>query len=360
MNCPQCGTTNTDNEAKCINCGAALAVSATAPPASRRLSRKAVTSLILALLGILWLALAWHLRVGLMDLVGLFGLSPIVLFFLFWLSPVLTGSSALQTINDSHGGLKGNFLAWAAIILGICTLITAAFLSYVAANLTAPVRSVLAKVSRARTDMRSLSVAIEAYYMDSNIYPPWGIGSTGPGGTWTYNYAICTMPGPGGLPPQRLYYYGAKKIGPFVGSGLIESDFNHPKDLPTFLTSGPGPTQRFATLTTPQAFITSYPSDPFCPVRGSTFVYWSIYPGQPDPSGKIAGKDSPLGGVGWILVCPGPDLKYDLPGEWDVYDPKVAQPSPRLLAGTNKRGFAFTYDPTNGMISDGDIWRVKQ
>ena len=31
-----------------------------------------------------------------------------------------------------------------------------------------------------------------------------------------------------------------------------------------------------------------------------------------------------------------------------------------LLCGVNAKGSAFIFDPTNGLVSDGDIWRVKQ
>jgi hypothetical protein len=89
-------------------------------------------------------------------------------------------------------------------------------------------------------------------------------------------------------------------------------------------------------------------------------MYWSVFPGQLDPLGRTVGKDSRVGAVGWMLVCPGPDGDYDLADEWDVYNPAVAQPSRHLLGGTNKRGSALTYDPTNGTVSNGDIWRVKQ
>jgi hypothetical protein len=87
--------------------------------------------------------------------------------------------------------------------------------------------------------------------------------------------------------------------------------------------------------------------------------------------------------IGWICVSPGPDHDYDIAGEWNVYDPSAAQlfkqvperrdkqgrvrwpehTSPvgpqQLVVGTNKKGSAFTYDPTNGVVSDGDIWRIK-
>ncbi|MFH0794243.1 MAG: hypothetical protein V2A74_09465 [bacterium] len=89
------------------------------------------------------------------------------------------------------------------------------------------------------------------------------------------------------------------------------------------------------TLTTPIAYITTLMEDPFAGPK-QTFGYYS----------KSVGNQ-----LGWILFSPGPDGKFDL--GWEIYDPSVPQPSLELLT-------RYTYDPTNGMVSPGDIWRVKQ
>jgi len=193
---------------------------------------------------------------------------------------------------------------------------------------------VRAKVSRVKTDQRSMATAIEAYYVDNNIYPAWSAG-TGPGGTETYNHWVV---------------YSNNHTG-----GAAE--------LPCFLLNGVGPAQRFMTLTTPVAYITSYTADPFATNRGCTFSYAAVFPGDPHtPPGK--------GGVGWILWSFGPDVdeyKGSSPSDspFFAYDPAIGQPSALLLAGDSNDGSdqdqdAFTYDPTNGTVSGGDIWRVKQ
>ena len=210
-----------------------------------------------------------------------------------------------------------------------------------------------------RAEMRSVSVRIEAYYVDNQDYPAWAIGTNSPGGTWTYNYGVGSRRD--AARSRRTWYYEGKEIGPFHWYKRVPYDTEHPADLPGFLMNGPQPWQAFHTQTTPIAFITSYPTDWCSPIPGATFVYWSVWPGAADPSGRIVGEDSPTSGVGWILVSPGLDRKYDIPpDDWDVYNPSEPQPSKRLLAGTNRKGRAFTYDPTNGLISHGDIWRVKQ
>lgn len=174
-----------------------------------------------------------------------------------------------------------------------------------------------AKVSRARADMRSLATACEAYYVDWNAYP----------------------------------YYATGDLSVNAGLSGGERDASHPS-FHAPVEGGIGG------ITTPIAYITRFPTDPFA-ADGGTFMYWSIQPNRPDMTGKIVGKDSALKGVGWIMVSAGPDGDFDIAGDWDVYDPAIAQPSERLIGGINSRGSAFTYDPTNGTKSNGDIWRVK-
>jgi len=194
-----------------------------------------------------------------------------------------------------------------------------------------------AKVARARTDMRSLATALEGYAVDCMRYPAFAVGDK------SVNGALGAKVAASALPSFRLPEPPAEATGEWqLWPELKDHNLS------------------FMTLTTPVAYITAYSRDPFSPQSKATFVYWSVCPGQADPSGKVLPPDYRATGIGWILVSPGPDGDYDLANEWDVYDPTVSQPSLRLLAGTNKKGSAFTYDPTNGTVSNGDIWRVKQ
>jgi hypothetical protein len=87
------------------------------------------------------------------------------------------------------------------------------------------------------------------------------------------------------------------------------------------------------TLTTPITYIPGYGPDPFLKdIPNAAFAYWT----NPE---------------GWILWSPGPDGKYDIRDPQKVSSAGKPQPSDLLL---------FTYDPTNGTISGGDIWEVKQ
>jgi prepilin-type N-terminal cleavage/methylation domain-containing protein len=235
---------------------------------------------------------------------------------------------------------------------------------------------VRAKVARVRADQRSMATAIETYFVDYNIFPPWAFRSGF--GQWTYNYAVVVQAGHTG------------------GVG----------GLPCFLMNNMRNSGAcFFTLTTPVAYITSYPPDPFATNRGATFGYVSIFPGDPnlalirrntvmhslsfgeespfafsdvdDIIGNIQSSglytheigtnldtpygppppEPPLGGTGWIIWSLGPDTdeyKGPVPSDsvYTAYNPAVTQPSPRLLG--------LTYDPTNGTLSNGDVWRVKQ
>lgn len=139
------------------------------------------------------------------------------------------------------------------------------------------------KVSRSQADMRSIATALEGYYVDENHYPP------------TRN-----------------------------SSGWLLF------------------AERMVRLTTPVAYITSLPEDPF-PDLSNNFnplktydyldfestgtvltVVWDAFPGHPDAPNKK-----------WRIQSLGPDKKEAL----------MIGPEP------------VEYDPTNGTISGGDIHR---
>jgi hypothetical protein len=102
--------------------------------------------------------------------------------------------------------------------------------------------------------------------------------------------------------------------------------------IPTFRTwSDEREANTFYTLTTPKAYIQYYPWDHMTKTRGTTFSYFCDH-------------------RGWILLSPGPDGDYDVDPK-KVYDSTISQPSPELLR--------LRYDPSNGIISNGDIFRVK-
>ena len=157
------------------------------------------------------------------------------------------------------------------------------------------------KVGRARSDMFSLAMAIEAYMVENNQYPASAKGNQ-----------------------------GVNSIFPRKGGSSL--------DIQTFrIWTADDEKNRFMSLTTPTGFISSYPNDPFSPDGHGGAVY-----------GYYNAQD-----IGYILFSAGPDMDYDLTEPQKYYDPTLTNPLPRLI-------IEKTYDPTNGSLSDGDIWRVKQ
>ncbi len=160
-------------------------------------------------------------------------------------------------------------------------------------------------VARVRKDMRSVATALESYAVDWCSYPP------------------------------------ATRDPSLMAYGLL-----YPPDVPIPLSF------QGCVLTTPVPYLTSfkYCLDPF---TAPVYVTWRYYTIQC---------------TGWILASCGPDTDWREGGqigfhdgavEW-IYDPvNCVQPSDELLVGESPRG-AHTYDPTNGFLSSGDVWRVKQ
>lgn len=94
------------------------------------------------------------------------------------------------------------------------------------------------------------------------------------------------------------------------------------------------PPSLLSSLSTPIAYLTIYPVDPFQNYR-QTFFYYT------DPSAQ-----------GWIVFSPGPDRTIDLTLEFlqSRYFPGMSPDALELVP--------FTYDPSNGNESGGDIFRM--
>jgi prepilin-type N-terminal cleavage/methylation domain-containing protein len=147
---------------------------------------------------------------------------------------------------------------------------------------------VRAKVSRAKADMRTLATAMEAYAVDTHHYPPDFDSNIYPGVT---------------VQDESLTY---------------------------------------AQLTTPVAFITSVPLDPFrqglSTTRGGYFEYYGVdaQPYYSTPANIEAWKQK---NTRWFMYSLGPDKQNDrLPANLDGPED-------------------YCYDPTNGTVSIGDFGR---
>ncbi len=148
------------------------------------------------------------------------------------------------------------------------------------------------KVSRARADMRSLSMALESYHTDHKSYPM--------------------------MTPLKDH--------PYAGDGLEEMGGGH-------LMSYVHGNSQVAGLTTPVAYIYMPYPDVFSEDRGLDFAYYTDQ-------------------EGWIMFSAGDDKKYDIQRPGKVYAGSDTEMSRGLTH--------LTYDPTNGTISPGDVWRIKQ
>ncbi len=157
------------------------------------------------------------------------------------------------------------------------------------------------KVKRVKTDMRSMATGLEAYFVDCSLYPAWVLGS--------HPLAFNKAPATRDMPSFRL--------------GVKMKDQNGRQTVVPH------------TITTPIAYMIRYLEDPFL-----------VSPTDPQPTFSYYHDLN-----GWILVSPGPDGDYDINPEQDyrwVFRPPYG---PLVIKA---------YDPTNGLMSNGDIFRVKQ
>lgn len=168
-----------------------------------------------------------------------------------------------------------------------------------------------AKVSRVKSDMRSLSTAMESYKIDTNKYSP------------VFNN--------------------------------LDSSFTPPWQ--TLVTGKEQRIDRIKWLTTPIQYLSNaYLFDTFAPTKQADtdlIVIWG-WPAFMDPQGSLKGYKSYfkeqkniLSALNdpknlWIAFSMGPDKDYDV-NDFDHRDVVGIQ----------------TYDPTNGTISDGDILRAS-
>ncbi|MBX7244922.1 MAG: type II secretion system protein GspG [Candidatus Sumerlaeaceae bacterium] len=174
--------------------------------------------------------------------------------------------------------------------------------------LEAQVRS---KVSRNKADLRSLATGLEAYAVDNNAYPPaW---DTTFGGTLTWGTLV--------TPPFH-------------------------SRVPNY-------------ITTPISYMTSLPEDPF---RSTTvgaltpplnlverrqiyfnFKYYFVTPSLAPPNVNNFTEATKLAGA-WLMYSIGPDRdEFNTPGAVAVVGQRVYR----------------DYDPTNGTVSLGNVFRTQ-
>ncbi|MDX1973340.1 MAG: hypothetical protein SFY68_12485 [Candidatus Sumerlaeia bacterium] len=191
------------------------------------------------------------------------------------------------------------------------------------------------KVAEIHADQKLLATAIETYYIDNMQYPS-----------------------------NILDAAQSVDLGRIPNGGVATRTFRMHVDKPMAQPS---------TLTSPIAYITEYPKDLFSHNADYTHRYesntrgWIVGSFGPDKD-HLTGGDIP-----WFL----PDVL--LPRMYPENPPYpvepilrtyIDEPAKTLTGGwvqartifptlTHSAG-AFSYDPTNGTISEGDIWRLRE
>ncbi|MDI6783544.1 MAG: prepilin-type N-terminal cleavage/methylation domain-containing protein [bacterium] len=195
--------------------------------------------------------------------------------------------------------IKKKVLGFTLIELLIVVAIIAILAAIAIPNfLAAQTRS---KVSRSHSEMRSLTTAIESYYVDQNAYPDAHVAH-------------------------------------------ITGNFNN----------------RLQQITTPVAYITSLPADPF------RAMITGLSPNPPE-QGKATYEYVDRGtavGTGprqWNLWVNNLSFEYyfGASARWNMFSVGPDQKSPFQIWGNPlpPAGPRVDYDPTNGTVSNGDIWR---
>ncbi|MBN1902513.1 prepilin-type N-terminal cleavage/methylation domain-containing protein, partial [Candidatus Sumerlaeota bacterium] len=212
--------------------------------------------------------------------------------------------------------MKKGFTLVELLILAAILTVLAAIL--VPSYMEARIRS---NLSRAGADMRSLATAIEAYKVDNKYYP--------------------TLV----APTSPLARTGA---GPINGPSVLEPGVSE------------AISSRFVWITTPVAYISSVMRDSFIDPSKKfalsptgdlisyldTYNYIDAY--TLTPLGRLGGTRGAAftSGAQWHIVSSGPDKK-------DCYGGGAAN-----YHGYMIESYGCDYDPTNGIISAGDIVRV--
>lgn len=201
-----------------------------------------------------------------------------------------------------------------------------------------------AKVARVHADLRTLATGIEAYRVDNNSYPE---GTDNP---TRYDPAIVEFLGP--LAPG-YYTFRTRTDGgaPFAGAG------------------------GFATLTTPVAYVSQVLFDPFAAQVGGNLTYcYRDAKGTKNfyiltsfgPDGDVLRP----GGIGSDSLSPfSTRMDGNSPARMGDINERavihyVENTNPAIVTAVNAWGGLraalsdLAYDPTNGTVSEGDIYRI--
>jgi len=182
-----------------------------------------------------------------------------------------------------------------------------------------------AKISRVKSDMRSMATAIESYKVDNNYYPPTALHSSG-GRTPDYPRGFVCGDGGGWLLTTPIAYmstYPMDTFPDFQGWSITNPKGFRPRPMYYDCWERPQSNSLF-----------------FNPAYGK--------PGAGDPERAM--------GMQWAIFSPGPTSRVETPGSqgdnygWYYYANAVRKTFPSVLN---------PYDATNGTVSVGAISRYS-
>ena len=193
-------------------------------------------------------------------------------------------------------------------------------------------QQVRSNVAKTKSAMRSLATPLAAYYVDNFEYPAMAVGAEGANAPFAAEnpgaYRICT--------------------------------FRLPNNT------------KLQTLTTPLAYLTSYPADPFADTKGATFGYrplrnhYLLFSYGPDRDENTTVGDHYLT-VAETKLTSGVDLNFEPSFKLTMQTTNMQVSNlyraaigtqvlhHNYLAAIGLKGAALHYDPTNGAFSEGDL-----
>lgn len=190
------------------------------------------------------------------------------------------------------------------------------------------------KVSRAKSDMRTYATAIESYFVDYNSYVPCS----------TYG-----IPGRGVNAAAKPVLERLSTPIAYLTSGILPNPFNAKQRIGNADAQGQADAPNLFPLTADELANPAY----------SSFMYQS---GNDDGRTAYSGSSGnpAMPGTGnansniWFLHSPGPNQLYHNMGGVLANSSLIGGNANSNLDQTIK----LIYDPTNGTISSGAIWRV--
>jgi hypothetical protein len=322
MVCPKCNIQIEEGKSICPHCGNTISINNTGteilvPPSSRAITCQKYGLISISINLIDFVILSITLYLGISE-IAFFALLFIPIGIGLALGTIICGIIELVAINRKKSTKLGRKYVIQGIVLGLVSIfLFVFFFTFLAESLLYNgFLNIRSKVSQAKGEQNMIATGLEAYYLDNKTYP--------------------MADEPRSREPKSY-----ENDGTYASEGGI---------IPKI-------------LTTPIAYLTALPRDPF-KLRGKGYYGYGSGRGPVNLIGTDNGKylseggKPVLGTKGWIITSYGPDKVDGNSGiksgailrEEVEWTDNIDTTQPLINKG-------LTYDPTNGIISPGDIWR---